>query len=1375
LKKVDLKKMIRNKFMKMKRNNLIIAATALSLFFALDSYSKEDQGRRPATNSAHGRGMANGGVNTLDNSCSPATAKTDLDINNVRTKILSGGDMWWDLTSAKYEVPKGGGAHSIFAGSLWIGGLDAGGQLKVAAATYRQNGNDYWPGPLDTVNVSISGDQCQKYDQHYKITLKEVEQFNGWFSNPSDPAYAGYTIPLSISNWPAHGDQSKNQARFLAPFHDAVGDGQYSPSNGDYPDFDLSGQASCGWRLYGDEALWWVFNDKGNIHTETNAQAIGLEIQAVAFAFSTNDEINNMTFYKYKVINRSSYAMEHTWFGQWIDMDLGKYDDDYVGCDVGRGLGYTYNGAMCDGTGGPGQYGCQPPACGCDFFQGPIADPFDGVDNNRNGIIDEPNEQIIMSQFIYYNNDFNPVNGNPRTGTHYYNYLKGYWGDGTHMTYGGNGVNTGVPCQFMFPGTSDPTGWGTNRVPQPAWTEASAGNAPGDRRFMQSAGSFTLQPGAVNYITTGIVWARATSGGPAGSVSLLRLVDDKAQALFDNCFKVLNGPTAPDVTIQEMDKELILRLDNKPSPLSNNYMEKYAELDPQIQAVDTFNFLLKDSFKFEGYEIFQLHDAFVSASDLDNIDKARLVAQCDEKNGVSRIINFVPNNDLGGAVPQEMVVGADKGIQHTFDITTDAFALNDRRLVNQKTYYYMAIAYGYNNFIPYQQDQPFQASSPLNASLAGQKLPYKRGRQNIKLYSAIPHIPAPQHGGTVIQGGYGSGPMITRINGNGNGGNVLDLTPASTAAILAAPAPTHRLDNVQYVGGAGPVNIKVIDPLNVPVGNFSLYFHGASSLNVLNPTAVWTLYNEDTGDSTSLQTPISVPHICCGNAVSSNAKANQSIAVPNEQIFPNWGISLTITQPTGTLYAPGDNTYDFLEGTMTFTDDTKNWLSGIPDVDGYSDFNWIRGGTQKAVVTTNCDVAFDSYSGTVGFLDAKEQYSKILGGTWAPYRLCSSSKMVKGSFCNLNGPADTLMIATYATLNKMQFLPSVDIVITNDQSKWSRCPVFELSDQASLAEGNARKFDLRNTGSVDKTGAKNFPSTDNNDFANGMGWFPGYAINVETGERLNIAFGEDSWLAGYHGRDMMWNPTSDVFDQLMKNVWGGKHYIYVFGHNRKYFPNLSTTDPNQVNVPAYDGGAFIHDKLNTHSQIDRRNVFKDCEWVGIPMLVPGQTLRSTDVKIRLRVSRPYMNDLNLATDSMIGNPNNLSAGNRIKPWYKFSTANLTTLTNNWPAASKALDLINIVPNPYYAYSSYETDKLSNLVKITNLPGKCTINIYTISGILVRQYKKDNDITYQDWDLKNTAGIPIASGLYIIHVDVPGVGHKILKWFGVARPLDLESF
>ena len=105
-------------------------------------------------------------------------------------------------------------------------------------------------------------------------------------------------------------------------------------------------------------------------------------------------------------------------------------------------------------------------------------------------------------------------------------------------------------------------------------------------------------------------------------------------------------------------------------------------------------------------------------------------------------------------------------------------------------------------------------------------------------------------------------------------------------------------------------------------------------------------------------------------------------------------------------------------------------------------------------------------------------------------------------------------------------------------------------------------------------------------------------------------------------------------------------------------------------------------------------------------------------------------------------------------------------------------MINVVPNPYYGYSSYEINQLDNRIKITNLPQIATVKIFTVSGTLVRVLKKDDPVTSIDWDLKNDFGIPIASGLYIIHVETYINGkkeNKIIKWFGALRPIDLDTF
>ena len=66
--------------------------------------------------------------------CAPANTYTDLDINNIKITISTGGDLWFNPnTQASYEVPKGSGRHSMYSGGLWLGGKDVSGQLKVAA------------------------------------------------------------------------------------------------------------------------------------------------------------------------------------------------------------------------------------------------------------------------------------------------------------------------------------------------------------------------------------------------------------------------------------------------------------------------------------------------------------------------------------------------------------------------------------------------------------------------------------------------------------------------------------------------------------------------------------------------------------------------------------------------------------------------------------------------------------------------------------------------------------------------------------------------------------------------------------------------------------------------------------------------------------------------------------------------------------------------------------------------------------------------------------------------------------------------------------------------------------------------------------------
>ena len=85
--------------------------------------------------------------------------------------------------------------------------------------------------------------------------------------------------------------------------------------------------------------------------------------------------------------------------------------------------------------------------------------------------------------------------------------------------------------------------------------------------------------------------------------------------------------------IQELDKELIITLTN--SNTSNNYQEAYLEAD-EVNILGFYDEAQTDTFRneysFEGYQIFQLKDETVTASDVYDVEKARLVFQCDIKN-----------------------------------------------------------------------------------------------------------------------------------------------------------------------------------------------------------------------------------------------------------------------------------------------------------------------------------------------------------------------------------------------------------------------------------------------------------------------------------------------------------------------------------------------------------------------------------------------------------------------------------------------------------------------------------------------------------------------------------------------------------------------
>nr|HMT30362.1 hypothetical protein [Bacteroidia bacterium] len=245
-----------------------------------------------------------------------------LDINEVSAGMNVSGDMHWDLYNPKYEVPKNSGKNSVFASAFWIGGIDQGGQLHTAAQTYRQTGNDFWPGPISGLSIPFDTGSCEKFDQIWKVDKWKIEEFKNQFL-AGNVTNGSYTIPYEIGTWPAKGNSNLFVTGDLAPYVDFDNNGSYSPASGDYP------------LIKGDQMLYYIFNDSLSAHTETGGNKFGVEVHASAYAYycpgivDSNRVINRTTFYDYQIINKSPHDYDSVYIGLFVDCDLGNAVDDY--------------------------------------------------------------------------------------------------------------------------------------------------------------------------------------------------------------------------------------------------------------------------------------------------------------------------------------------------------------------------------------------------------------------------------------------------------------------------------------------------------------------------------------------------------------------------------------------------------------------------------------------------------------------------------------------------------------------------------------------------------------------------------------------------------------------------------------------------------------------------------------------------------------------------------------------------------------------------------------------------------------------------------------------------------------------------------------
>jgi hypothetical protein len=104
-------------------------------------------------------------------------------------------------------------------------------------------------------------------------------------------------------------------------------------------------------------------------------------------------------------------------------------------------------------------------------------------------------------------------------------------------------------------------------------------------------------------------------------------------------------------------------------------------------------------------------------------------------------------------------------------------------------------------------------------------------------------------------------------------------------------------------------------------------------------------------------------------------------------------------------------------------------------------------------------------------------------------------------------------------------------------------------------------------------------------------------------------------------------------------------------------------------------------------------------------------------------------------------------------------------------AAEELSRIKVVPNPYVAAASWEpvnpfsSGRGPRSIHFNHLPQQCKIRIFNVAGELIKTIEHNStagDGT-AEWDLLSKDNLAVSYGIYVYHVEAPGVGEHIGKF------------
>jgi photosystem II stability/assembly factor-like uncharacterized protein len=413
--------------------------------------------------------------------------------NNISTWLINKGIFNQDIRTSNtpgFQWPAGSGKFAIFTSGLTVA-AKVNGILRMSAASY--NG-EYFPGHV----ADSSGHPVGRTDTSFRFY--RIRRGDSYLNN-YDWVSWGQMVPYG------------------APFVDFNHNGIYEPA------IDTPGIRGASQTIF--ICLTDGFPEKHSLGEGFGGGTLPLynEIHLTAWGYD-NPGYGDMQFLKFVVINKNTASWNNTYFAFFCDPDLGYPDDDYIGCDTTRNLGYCYNGDN-DDEGSIHAYGPNPPAVGFKMMNC------------------ESSPGLTMKSFVYctcVSCPSPPCENDPNAEPEgAYKFMKGVKKDGTPWVV----PNTNPPQTTKFCYSGDPE-------TQTGWTEPGGQiwncnmnltgqfhiPPPGDRKFIMGSGSedFTVNPGDTQTVLLCQFIARGTSN--LNSVTRLKQLSDVAQRLCDSGFVI---------------------------------------------------------------------------------------------------------------------------------------------------------------------------------------------------------------------------------------------------------------------------------------------------------------------------------------------------------------------------------------------------------------------------------------------------------------------------------------------------------------------------------------------------------------------------------------------------------------------------------------------------------------------------------------------------------------------------------------------------------------------------------------------------------------------------------------------------------------------